>query len=202
MQIKQVAFSTSIKEASAYPNDLPEIAFAGKSNVGKSSLLNFIANNFKLAYVSKQPGKTRLINYFLVNNAFYLVDLPGYGFAKVAKSEQEGWDAMMQGFFSVAKQLRALAILMDIRHNPTREDVHMVEYAAAYGIPFVVLATKADKIAKSKRPHAAKLVKDFLLQNVQAEVDFRVIPVSAHDKLGKEAVLAYFDEVLMLGEDA
>ena len=135
-----------------YPEEgRPEIAFAGKSNVGKSSLINYMTNNKKLAYVSKQPGKTRLINYFLVNDSFYLVDLPGYGFARVSKTEKESWARMMEQYFAVAKNLRALVILVDIRHKPTQDDLQMIEWAAHYGVPFMIAATKADKIAKSKR---------------------------------------------------
>ena len=112
MEIKKAAFITSMKRAEDYPEEgRPEIAFAGKSNVGKSSLINYMTNNKKLAYVSKQPGKTRLINYFLVNDSFYLVDLPGYGFARVSKTEKESWARMMEQYFAVAKNLRALVIL-------------------------------------------------------------------------------------------
>ncbi|MDL2237338.1 ribosome biogenesis GTP-binding protein YihA/YsxC [Christensenellaceae bacterium OttesenSCG-928-K19] len=194
LKLKKAVFYTSMAKRADYPGgDLPEIAFAGKSNVGKSSLINYLANNGKLAYVSKQPGKTRLVNYFLIDDRFYLVDLPGYGYAKVSKAEKKSWAELMQDYFvgAGAGSLRALMVLMDIRHNPTEGDLQMVEWAAYYGIPFAVIATKADKVAKSKRPHAAKKMKDYIVANTRAGVNFEVIPVSSMEKKGKERVLSY-----------
>ena len=197
MEIKKAAFITSMKRAEDYPEEgRPEIAFAGKSNVGKSSLINYMTNNKKLAYVSKQPGKTRLINYFLVNDSFYLVDLPGYGFARVSKTEKESWARMMEQYFAVAKNLRALVILVDIRHKPTQDDLQMIEWAARYGVPFMIAATKADKIAKSIRYNYAVQMAKHIEAAVDLDMEFLIVPVSASSKLGKEKVLDYIEQML------
>lgn len=196
MEIKKAAFYKSMKKSVDYPGgDLPEIAFAGKSNVGKSSLINYLANNSKLAYVSKQPGKTRLINYFLINDSFYLVDLPGYGFARVSKAEKDSWAEMMQDYFRVARGLRAMVILIDIRHNPTGDDVQMIEWAAHYGIPFMVAATKADKIAKSKRFHYVVQMAKYISAALDIDMDIDIVPVSSTDKRGKEEIVEYMEKM-------
>ncbi|MEF9863528.1 MAG: ribosome biogenesis GTP-binding protein YihA/YsxC [Christensenellaceae bacterium] len=197
MLIKKAAFFKSMKDPKDYPNgDVKEIAFAGKSNVGKSSLLNYIANNSKLAYVSKQPGKTRLINYFFINEQFYLVDLPGYGYARVSKDEKNSWAEMMRKYFDVAKNLKAIIILVDIRHNPTQDDLQMIEWAAHYKIPFLVAATKADKIAKSKRFNYAMMMAKYISENAEVDTDFDIVPVSAFDKKGKEDLLEYMEKMI------
>ena len=203
MEIKKASFHTSMKNASGYPNDgKPEIAFAGKSNVGKSSLINFLTNNGKLAYVSKQPGKTRLINYFLANDSFYLVDLPGYGFARVSKSERDSWAEMMECYFAAAEYLRALVILIDIRHKPTEDDSQMIEWAAHFGVPFMVAATKADKIAKSKRYHYAVRMAKHIEASLDMDLEFEIIPVSSTGRIGKEKVLGYIEKMIGLQEAA
>ena len=197
--IKKAAFATSAtKKAadSANKEGFPEIAVAGKSNVGKSSLINYLCNHSKLAYVSKQPGKTRLINYFLINDQFYLVDLPGYGFARVSKSEKSSWGSMMDDYFSSADKLAALIVLMDIRHKPTQEDIEMVKYAKYYGIPFAVVATKADKIAKSKRIYSIRELKKHIQVETGTANDFSVLHVSALEKRGKEDILGYIQKQL------
>lgn len=199
MDIKKAVFYKSMKKSVDYPGgELPEIAFAGKSNVGKSSLINYLANNSKLAYVSKQPGKTRLINYFLINDSFYLVDLPGYGFARVSKSEKESWSEMMQDYFAVAQKLKALVILVDIRHNPTEDDLQMIEWAAHFKVPFMIAATKADKIAKSKRFHYVMQMAKYISSMIDIDID--IVPVSSTDKKGKEDIVAYMEK--MTAEDA
>lgn len=194
MIIKKAVYQKSFKNKEDYFNTgIPEIAVAGKSNVGKSSLINYLTNNGKLARVSKQPGKTRLINYFLLNDSFYLVDLPGYGFAKVSKEEKLSWADMMQGYFEVAEHLKALLILVDIRHDPTQDDKAMVWYAENYCIPYIVLATKADKIAKSKRKNEAVRLSRIL----GATIPPKVIPVSSELKIGGEEVLAAMEAYLV-----
>lgn len=153
--IKQAEFVTSAGVEQAYPQPLEhEIAIVGKSNVGKSSLINALCNNFKLAKTSAQPGKTRLINYFLINRSFYLVDLPGYGFAKASKSEQRTWGQLMDQYLSSGR-VKHLFMLIDIRHEPTADDITMFRYLLYYGIPYTLVATKADKLSKSKRQQAA-----------------------------------------------
>ena len=153
--IKQAEFVTSAGLGGQYPEPLPcEIAIVGKSNVGKSSLINRLANNQKLAKTSAQPGKTRLVNFFLLNKALYLVDLPGYGFAKASKAEQKSWGELLERYLSSGR-VKHLLMLIDIRHAPTQDDLQMFRYLIYYNIPYTLVATKADKIAKSKRKQEA-----------------------------------------------
>ncbi|MBQ1820173.1 MAG: YihA family ribosome biogenesis GTP-binding protein [Clostridia bacterium] len=153
--IKQAEFMTSAGIGGEYPSALPcEIAIVGKSNVGKSSLINRLANNQKLAKTSASPGKTRLVNFFLLNKAFYLVDLPGYGFAKASKAEQKSWGELLERYLSSGR-VKHLLMLIDIRHTPTQDDLQMFRYLIYYGIPYTLIATKSDKIAKSKRRQEA-----------------------------------------------
>lgn len=156
--IKNTTFVTSAVSRSDFPEGLPmEIAMVGRSNVGKSSLLNSLCNNFKLAKVSQAPGKTRHINYFLVNDEFYLVDLPGYGFAKISKKEKERWSNLLEDYLSSGR-VKHIFLLLDIRHEPTAEDKQMYRWILYYGIPFTIVATKADKLAFTKRQNAANMV--------------------------------------------
>lgn len=193
MQIKKAEFIKSIKLKEDYfNNEYPEIAICGKSNAGKSSLINYITNNGKLARVSKQPGKTRLINYFLINEKFYIVDLPGYGFAKASKTEINSWAHMMEGYFEVARNLKGLIILADIRHNPTADDRRMVQFAEYNCIPYIVAATKADKIAKSKRKNEAVRIS----KNIGATIPPNVVPVSSLIKWGSSELLSQIEGML------
>ena len=153
--IRQAEFVTSAGLGGQYPEPLPcEIAIVGKSNVGKSSLINRLANNQKLAKTSAQPGKTRLVNFFLLNKVLYLVDLPGYGFAKASKTEQKSWGELLERYLSSGR-VKHLLMLIDIRHAPTQDDLQMFRYLIYYNIPYTLVATKADKIAKSKRKQEA-----------------------------------------------
>lgn len=153
--IRQAEFVTSAGIGGAYPPAHPcEIAIVGKSNVGKSSLINRLANNQKLAKTSATPGKTRLVNFFLLNREIYLVDLPGYGFAKASKTEQKSWSELLERYLSSGR-VKHLLMLIDIRHAPTQEDRMMFRYLIYYGIPYTLVATKADKIAKTKRTQEA-----------------------------------------------
>ena len=153
--IKQAEFITSAGTDGRYPDPLPcEIAIVGKSNVGKSSLINRLTNNHKLAKTSAQPGKTRLVNFYLLNRSFYLVDLPGYGFAKASKEEQKSWAALLDRYLSSGR-VKHLLMLIDIRHAPTQDDLLMFRYLIYYGIPYTLIATKADKIARSKMKQEA-----------------------------------------------
>ncbi len=197
LEIKKAQFVTSVKDAADFAGEAgkPEIAVSGKSNAGKSSLINYICNNSKLAYVSKQPGKTRLVNYFLLNETFYLVDLPGYGFAKVSKSEKHSWADMMEGYFAAAKNLAALLVLMDIRREPSTDDLDMINWANYYGIPFAVVATKADKIAKSKRINYTRAIQRKIKEELGID-QANVIAASSLEKRGKEAVLGYIQDRL------
>ena len=153
--VKTARFITSVGLGSELPEALPcEIAIVGKSNVGKSSLINALCGRNKLAKTSATPGKTRLINFFLLNEEFYLVDLPGYGYAAAPKSEQEKWGRLMEDYLSSGR-VKHIYMLIDIRHEPTVLDRQMFGYIIYYGIPYTLIATKADKLAKSKRRQAA-----------------------------------------------
>ncbi len=151
MEIKSAAFVTSMSVYQAPSPALPQIAVAGKSNVGKSSLINSLCRRKALAKTSATPGKTRLINLFLLNGSFHLVDLPGYGYAKVDKQEKQRWGGMMEKYFRETEQLKLTLHLVDIRHEPTQDDIQMNEFLRAYGLPFLVVATKADKISRGAR---------------------------------------------------
>lgn len=191
--IRQAAFITSAGAGGGgYPPPAPsgvEIAIAGKSNVGKSSLINSLCNNYKLARTSSSPGKTRLLNFFLLNRDFYLVDLPGYGFAKAPKEEIRRWGGMIESYFA-AGRLAHLLLLLDIRHAPTAEDKQMFAYALYYSIPFTLIATKADKIARSKRQRAANEAARLLGAPPAA------IAYSAQSGEGREALTARLGEIL------
>ena len=188
--IKQAEFVTSVGAGSAYPPpERAEIAIVGKSNVGKSSLINHLCGNKKLAKTSQTPGKTRLINFFLLNRDFYLVDLPGYGFARASKTEQAGWGSLMEQYLSSGR-VHHLFLLIDIRHAPTAEDRQMFEWVLYYGLPFTLIATKADKIAKSKRRQAANQAAKLLGAPPAA------IPYSSESGDGKEAVLERIGQIL------
>lgn len=154
-RIKNAEFMTSCGKGSSYPEKLcAEVAIVGKSNVGKSSLINALCNMNKLAKTSQKPGKTRLINFFRINGEFTLVDLPGYGFAKASKQEQAQWGELMESYLSSGR-VTHLFLLLDIRHEPTAEDRQMFKYILYYAIPYTLVATKADKLAKTRRKQAA-----------------------------------------------
>ena len=188
--IKQAAFLTSAGMGSKYPDPASaEIAMVGKSNVGKSSLINCLCNNYKLARTSSSPGKTRLINFFLINNDFYLVDLPGYGFAKAPKSEKEKWGELMEAYLSSGR-VTHLFLLLDIRHAPTVEDRQMFEWVIYYNVPFTLVATKADKLAKSKRLQAANTAAKLLGAPPAA------IPFSSESGDGKAALIERIGQIV------
>ena len=155
-KIKQAEFLTSVGIASeGYPALLDaEIAIVGKSNVGKSTLINTLCNNKKLAKTSQSPGKTRLLNFFVINKSFYLVDLPGYGYAKASKATQESWGQLVETYLNSGRVTHML-ILLDIRHEPTAQDRQLFQWLLHAGIPFTIVATKADKLARSKQQKAA-----------------------------------------------
>lgn len=191
MEIKQAKFITSAVEPKQFPEVLPAIALAGKSNVGKSSFINAVCNHAKLAKISGQPGKTRLVNFFEINNAFYLVDLPGYGYAKVSKQEKGKWSSMMDGFFAYYADLRLIIHIIDIRHDPGKFDVQMIDWMIDNEIPFVLLANKTDKLGKTRiKPRITEIAK-FL------KIDEKYIfPFSSEDGRGKDKILDIFDEVI------
>ena len=197
MIIKTVEFLTSAVRKDQYPSEgVPEIAFAGRSNVGKSSLINLLTNRKKLAKVSQNPGKTRTINFFTVNGTFRIVDLPGYGYAKVSKAEAEKWGPMMEDYLSSRPDLLKVVQLVDIRHAPSAQDRQMYEYLQYYGLDGLVVATKADKVSRGE---AAKNIA-VIRRELNMKKGDRVIPVSALNKTCTEEVLAAMDEILLAGK--
>ncbi len=192
MEINQTEFITSLTEYKKFPGiGRPEIAFAGRSNVGKSSLLNSLARRKALAKVSATPGKTRMINIFNADGAFFLVDLPGYGFAKVTQQEQERWGKMMSGYFQTSKSLRLTLHLVDIRHEPTRDDVTMNRFLRQTEQPFFVVATKADKISKAQRQKNIALIGRAL--EVQP---WQILPYSSETGEGRKELLKVIEDAL------
>lgn len=163
MRIKQSEFIISAVQRHQYPIDnRNEVAFVGRSNVGKSSIINSLTNRRKLAKVSGTPGKTRLVNFFLINNDFYLVDLPGYGYAKVSKKEKESWGSTIETYLTGRDQLKRIVLLVDSRHKPTADDVMMYEWAKHFGYNVVVVATKSDKLKNSEFKKSESLIKETL----------------------------------------
>jgi len=193
MVIKKAEFVKSAVNASQYPQDeLPHFAMVGKSNVGKSSLINALTNQNKLAKISSQPGKTRLINFFLINDSFYLVDLPGYGFAKVSQAEKMGWGNMINEYLEKSPQLKCLIMLLDIRHDPTADDRQMAEWIRYYQVPVILAASKSDKLGKTRiKPQAVKLRKQLGFDD-----SVPIIPYSAVSKSGIEELLSALDSYL------
>ena len=185
MKIKKVKLYKTVYA----PEDLPqtpynEVAFVGRSNVGKSSLLNTLANNFKLAKVSSEPGKTRSVNFYLVDDKFFLVDLPGYGFAKVPLEEQKRWRELIEGYLKGRDRLKGVFLLVDSRVGPTEKDVQMKEWLDFFGIPYVVVATKVDKLKKKERAKLEEKIREGF-----NDPSVRVIPFSSKTREGRDAVL-------------
>ena len=170
---------------------VPEIAVVGRSNVGKSSFINMLANQNKLAKTSSMPGRTRLVNYFMFNESFVLVDLPGYGYAKASKKEQAIWESMITGYFAETDFLAGIILLVDIRHTPTDNDVQMLKYLYTYGIPIAIVATKQDKIKRSEMPRRVMDIAGKL--KVAKE---NIIVTSSENRYGKEKVLEKMEQLL------
>lgn len=193
MIIKNAKFVTS--KASFTKGDgfgIDEIAIAGKSNVGKSSFINFLANHNGLAKTSSTPGKTKLINYFSVNNdEFMLVDLPGYGFAKVGEDEKRKWDKMIGSYLTLSDRLKGVVVLVDVRHEPTALDKQMIAYLHHYGVPFFVVATKSDKLSKAQTAKQKSMIAASLCLGTAD-----ILTVSSLKKEGKEAVLEKIENLL------
>lgn len=200
MKIKDVNLETVCGITSSFPdNDGVEFAFIGRSNVGKSSLINSLLGRKSLARTSAQPGKTQTVNYYKVNNEIYFVDLPGYGYAKVSKEIKEKWLRMTDRYFTTSKMLRVVFQLIDIRHDPTKLDVDMYRKLCGFGFCPLIIATKADKIKKTQINSHADCIKKVL--NVIP--DTPIIPFSSVTGLGKEEILEYVEEyaVLFSGDD-
>lgn len=159
MKIRKAEFKGSFVDLAALPDlGVPEVAMVGRSNVGKSSLINKMANRKRLAITSSTPGKTRTINYYLIDDSWFLVDLPGYGYARVSREEQRRWGRLIESYLKERKELKGVFHVVDIRHEPGKSDETMAEWLDYYRIPHLVVATKADKISRGKRPqHLARI---------------------------------------------
>ena len=190
MIVKKAKFVQSLSAFKEFPGQgLPEIAMVGKSNVGKSSLINNLTGNSRLARTSSEPGKTRLVNLFLINDAFFLVDLPGYGFARASKQEKDKWAGMIEGYLQNSGHLKRVFQLVDIRHAPTSDDQLMVEYLRHYDIPFTVVATKADKLSKAQRGRSIPPICRAL-----AVQPWEVLVHSSSDGTGRDALLEHIEK--------
>ncbi|MBR0379678.1 MAG: YihA family ribosome biogenesis GTP-binding protein [Mogibacterium sp.] len=193
MKITKAELEAVAVKASQYPpEDIPEIAFAGRSNVGKSSLLNLITGRKSLARVSGSPGKTRTINFYRCNDEFRIVDLPGYGFAKVSRSESEKWGAMIEGYLENRGTLLKVVQLVDIRHKPSAQDVQMYDYLKYYGLDGIVAATKADKLGTNEKAKALKQIRQTLGMG-KGDI---LIPVSALKRTGDEELLDAMQDLI------
>lgn len=190
MEIRKAEFITSAVGISQYPKEpIPHIALVGKSNVGKSSMINTITNRSRLAKTSGQPGKTRLVNFFKINDEFYFVDLPGYGFARVSKKEKAKWSHMIETFLESSPNLIGMVQLVDIRHKPTEEDKVMRNWIEHYNMPIIVVATKADKLGKTRwKPQT-----DMIRKHLDLPSHIPIIPFSSQTRMGKDSVLKALD---------
>ena len=185
MKIRSSEIEVSAIRKEQYPKEgLPEIALVGRSNVGKSSATNALLNRRNFARTSQTPGKTRTINFYKINNEFYFVDLPGYGYAKVSKSEKDKWGVIMERYLQDREELCAIFLLVDIRHEPTNDDVMMYEWIKHFGYNCVVIATKADKISRGQYQKHISIIR----KKLQLEKDEKVIPLSSSKKTGVEDV--------------
>ncbi|MBD3107801.1 YihA family ribosome biogenesis GTP-binding protein [Bacillus sp. AGMB 02131] len=183
MKVTSAEIVISAVRPEQYPEgDLPEFALAGRSNVGKSSFINKMLNRKSLARTSSKPGKTQTLNFFIINEMMHFVDVPGYGYAKVSKSERAAWGKMIETYLTTREQLRAALLIVDLRHPPTKDDVMMYDFFKHYEIPCIVIATKADKIPKGKWQKHLKVTKETL----QLEKGDEIILFSSETGLGKE----------------
>ena len=201
MDIHNAAFLTSSAKAIQCPDpDKPEYAFIGRSNVGKSSLINMLTGRRKLAKVSGSPGKTMLINHFIIDNTWYLVDLPGYGYAKRSKSERTKWLKMIRNYILTRTNLLTVFLLIDIRHEPQKNDLEFMEWLAVSQIPFTIVFTKSDKVSAVQIDKNQAIYRKRLLKNWE-ELP-HTITTSSTNKLGRDILLKYIEETNKLFQDA
>ena len=194
MKITSAEFKISSPRADMCPkSDIPEYAFIGRSNVGKSSLINMLTERNKLAMTSSMPGKTMLINHFLINESWYLVDLPGYGFAMRGKKEMDKLQNMISHYVLDREQLTCLFVLIDIRHEPQKKDLDFLEFIGENGVPFAIIFTKADKISKAKQAFHVNAYMDKLKEQWEELPPYFV--TSSSSRLGRDEVLNYIDEI-------
>ena len=179
------------KPAEFIVDDLAQVAVVGRSNVGKSSLINMLANNKNMAKTSSAPRRTRLVNYFEVNKEFYLVDLPGYGYAKLSKSQKESWDSVLGSYFDSAENLKLVLVLLDCRHLPSELDVLMINYLVERDIKYRIVLTKADKLSKSELNQNMKKISDYIRHSKDI-----MLVTSSDKKQGREAISQAIEEVI------
>lgn len=192
MKITKSSFVTSVANANkVVVDEKKQVAFVGRSNVGKSSLINMLVNNSKLCKTSQTPGRTRLINYFLINDAFYFVDLPGYGFAQASKKDVFGWQGLIEPYLKNNAMLKCVCVLVDVRHNPTEQDKQMINYLFYYQIPFVIVATKCDKLSKTKVKPALNKIAGELKVGVK-----NIYGISSQTSFGKDELLNKLEQFL------
>lgn len=199
MVIKNVSLETVCGITSKIPDNMyNEVAFAGKSNVGKSSLINALMNRKSLARTSAQPGKTQTINFYNINDAMYLVDLPGYGYAKVSEAEKEKWGRMIERYLQTSKKLKAVFLLIDIRHDPSANDKQMYEWMVYQGYAPIIIATKLDKIKRSQVQKNVKAIREGL----QVQPGTIIIPFSAETKQGRDEIWELIDSLVLPQEES
>ncbi len=193
MKIKTVEGPIITGKSSQYPKaSQPEFMFAGRSNVGKSSLINSLLHRRNIAYTSGKPGKTQTINFYWINESFYLVDVPGYGYAKISKAKREAFGEMIEHYMHERKTLRHVFLLVDLRHTPTEDDALMVDYLEHLNRPYTILATKADKISKNKRIKHIKHIRETL----DLPEDVFVYPYSSQTHESRDEVLAFMESFI------
>ncbi|EAV9873280.1 YihA family ribosome biogenesis GTP-binding protein [Listeria monocytogenes] len=191
MDVNNVELIISAVRPGQYPEtDLPEYALAGRSNVGKSSFINTMIRRKSMARISQKPGKTQTLNFYKIEEALFFVDVPGYGFAKVSKTEREKWGVMIETYITSREQLRGVIQIVDLRHKPTEDDRMMYEFLKYYDIPVIVVATKADKIPRSKWQKNAKIVRETL----DFDPDDKFVLFSSETKMGKDEAWQFIKE--------
>ena len=194
MEIKQAAFVVSNTQVAKCPtHKLPEYAFIGRSNVGKSSLINMLTNHKGLAKTSSKPGKTQLINHFLINKEWYLVDLPGYGYAKVSKQSKKTFQQFITDYFKKRRELVCAFVLVDIRHEPQKIDLEFMQWLGENAIPFAIVFTKADKLTEKQIQEHVISYSEILLQQWEEMPPYFI--TSSENRLGKEDLLSYIETI-------
>lgn len=190
MQVKSAVFVKSAADSTGYPPEtVPEIAFAGRSNVGKSSLINTLLNRKSLVKTSSTPGRTQLINFFLINDNFHFVDLPGYGYAKVPLAVKKNWGPMMEAYLSKRRSLAAVVFILDIRRVPSQEDMQMLDWLQSYSVNAVIVTTKCDKVSKNEKAKNLKIISEKCGKPVSSIITF-----SSLAKEGVEALWGRIEE--------
>lgn len=193
MNIHNVRFVISAVSQTQFPDvELPEVAFVGRSNVGKSSIINCLLNRKQIAKVGQTPGKTRMINFFNIDEKLHFVDLPGYGFASVSKDKQKDWANVIENYFINRTQLKLIILLLDSRHNPTKDDKLMLDFVLSYNIDFLIVATKTDKHPKTKvNAYLQKIGNELSLDKSKEIIGF-----SAKDKTGRDEIWEQIEKVI------